>query len=178
MWRAICTKRLVEFQLLLASGVPSAAAHLLSNHYNQTRTEYYRQLDQASRSGGDLLPFLRYALQGFVDGLREQLDVVRRQQLAVHWVNYVHELFKDKESPTDVRRRRLVLDMAQGNTPIPLAQVRHVSPRVTEAYASKTDKTVQRDVNALINMGLVERTSQGIRVKREIVLAFLPGIRP
>lgn len=31
------TARLVEFQILLSSGVPSPAAHLLSNHYNQTR---------------------------------------------------------------------------------------------------------------------------------------------
>lgn len=33
------TARLVEFQLLLSAGIPSAAAHLLSNHYNQTRKE-------------------------------------------------------------------------------------------------------------------------------------------
>jgi Fic family protein len=50
------TARLVEFQILICSGVPAPAAHLLSNHYNQTRTEYYRQLDHASRSGGDVLP--------------------------------------------------------------------------------------------------------------------------
>ena len=171
------TARLVEFQILLANGVPSAAAQLLSNHYNQTRTEYYRQLDQASKSGGDLLPFLRYALQGFVDGLVEQLEVIRGQQLTVHWVNYVHELFKDQESPTEVRRRRLVLDMSRESAPIPLAQVRHVSPRIAEAYAGKTDKTVQRDVNALVNLGLVERMPRGVRVRRETVLAFLPGVR-
>ena len=41
--------RLVECQILLNSGVPSPAAHLLSNHYNDTRSEYYRQLDRSSR---------------------------------------------------------------------------------------------------------------------------------
>jgi Fic family protein len=55
------TARLVEVRLLLEAGAPSAAAHLLSNFYNQTRTEYYRQLDAASRSGGDILPFIKYA---------------------------------------------------------------------------------------------------------------------
>jgi len=31
-----------------------------------------------------------------------------------------------------------------------------------------------RDVNKLINMGLMERNKYGIRAKREIILAFLP----
>jgi Fic family protein len=51
------TARLVEFGILIAAGIPSVSAHLLSNHYNLTRTAYYRQLDRASRSGGDLSSF-------------------------------------------------------------------------------------------------------------------------
>jgi len=58
------TARLLEFRVLVASGVPTPTAHLLSNHYNQTRTEYYRQLDRASRSGGDVVPFVEYAVRG------------------------------------------------------------------------------------------------------------------
>jgi Fic family protein len=67
------------------------AAHLLSNHYNETRSEYYRQLDMASRSGGDVIPFIRYAMQGFVDGLRDQINLVRDQQLHVAWINFVYD---------------------------------------------------------------------------------------
>ena len=58
------TARLLEFQILIDAGVPTPAAHLMSNHYNQTRAEYYRQLERASQSGGDIAPFLVYALQG------------------------------------------------------------------------------------------------------------------
>src|ERR1035438_4373011 len=74
------TARLVELQILLAAGVPSPAAHLLSNHYNHTRAEYYRQLDTASKSGGEIIPFIQYAAEGLVDGLREQLQVICEQQ--------------------------------------------------------------------------------------------------
>jgi hypothetical protein len=42
---------------------------LLLAHDNSGRLEYYRQV-RASDSGGDVLPFLRYAIRGFV----EQLD--------------------------------------------------------------------------------------------------------
>ena len=34
------TARLVEVQILLGVGMPTVACHLLSNHYNQTRSEY------------------------------------------------------------------------------------------------------------------------------------------
>ena len=61
------TARLVEFMLLACSGVPAPAAHLLSNHYHQTRTEYFRQLDRSSRANaasGAPVEFVCYALQG------------------------------------------------------------------------------------------------------------------
>ena len=75
------TARLIELQILLAAGVPMPAGHLLSNHYNATRPEYYRQLQRASASGGDMVPFLHYAIRGFVDGIRTQVARVWEQQI-------------------------------------------------------------------------------------------------
>ncbi len=171
------TARLVEFQILLSVGVPSTAAQLLSNHYNRTRSEYYRQLDITSKSGGDVMPFIQYALRGFVDGLLEQIELIKGQQLHVHWINFVHETFKNLDSATDIRRRRLVLDLTQQTAPVPINELRHISPQIAEAYAGKTLKTMQRDINILVKMGLVEREPDGIKVKRELMLAFLPGVR-
>jgi hypothetical protein len=76
----------MELQILLKAGVATPAAHLLSNHYNLTRNEYYRQLDHVSRAGqGDPLPFITYAVRGFVDGLRLQLERVSDQQFKDRW---------------------------------------------------------------------------------------------
>ena len=91
------TARLIEFQILLSIGVPAASAHLMSNHYNITRSEYYRQLDISSKSGGDVLNFIKYAFQGFVDGLMEQIEIIQNQQAHVHWINFVHNSFTDKD---------------------------------------------------------------------------------
>lgn len=168
------TARLVEFQILIASGVPAPAAHLLSNHYNQTRTEYYRQLDQASRSGGNALPFVLYATQGLLDGLRSQLQDIRDQHLDVAWRNYVHEAFSDKKSPSDARRRHLVLDLSQSARPLPFSELSQVSPRIAAAYARKTAKTLSRDVKALIQMGLLAQEPDGFRARKDLILAFLP----
>ena len=167
------TARLVEFQILLSSGAPSTAAHLLSNFYNRTRTEYYRQLHIASQSG--IVPFIKYALQGFVDELNEQLQMIEEQQLDVHWTNYVHRRFRDRNSPTDIRRRQLVLDLTAKVEPVPLAQLRYISPRIAEAYAGKTDKTVQRDVNRLAEMDLVKYSNKGVQGRRERMSAFRPA---
>ena len=168
------TARLVEFQLLITAGVPSPAAHLMSNHYNHTRSEYYRQLDYASKSGGDILPFMEYAVQGFVDGLRGQLELVREQQWDVTWRNYVHEMFRDKIKASDTRQRHLALDLSAIATPVPLAKITETTPRLAKTYATKSPKTLQRDLAELEKLGIVERTAEGIRAKREIILAFLP----
>ncbi|MCI0406313.1 MAG: Fic family protein, partial [candidate division Zixibacteria bacterium] len=171
------TARLVELQILVAAGVPKPAAHLFSNHYNQTRQEYYRQLDRASKSGGDVLPFIEYALSGFLDGLKVQLKTIREQQWDVAWENYVHEEFRDKTSKANVRRRHLVLDLSNLDKPVPLSKLQEITPRMARYYATKTLKTISRDVNVLVKMDLVEKTSEGARPKRETVLAFLPGRR-
>ena len=83
------------------------------NHDNPTRAEYYRQLDRASKSGGELLPFVEYATQGFVKGLREPLKVIRNQQWDGTWENYVHDVFHDKDSAAEVRQRWLALELDQ-----------------------------------------------------------------
>jgi Fic family protein len=168
------TARLLEFMILLESGVPASSAHLFSNHYNQTRTEYYRQLDAASRSGGDVLPFLGYAVQGFVDGLREQISRIRDQQWDVTWRNYVHEKFRDEGSSTSKRCRDLVLDLSRQAEELPASSIAGLTPRLAKSYAGKTSKTIARDLNRLLKMNLVVRTGKGYRANKELVLAFLP----
>lgn len=169
------TARLLEFAILSQAGVPTPACHLLSNHYNQTRNEYYRQLSYASKSGGDITRFLVYATQGLVDGLREQIARVREQQLDVTWRNFVWEAFKSHSSPTKHRCRDLVLDLSRKEAPVPKRELTKISVKVATAYANKTAKTLSRDINTLKKMGLIEVIpGAGVRAKTETILAFLP----
>ncbi len=172
------TARLLEIKILLAAGVPRAANHLLSNHYNQTRAEYYRQLDAASRNGGDILPFLNYAVEGFVDGLREQLKLIREEQWELAWENYVHERFRDKNSIASVRQRHLLLDLSKRAKATTVSEVPNISTRLAAAYSGKHRKTIVRDLNTLIEMGLVMHVEAGYRARKERILAFLPQSIP
>lgn len=169
------TARLLEFYLLVNAGVPVPAAHVLSDHYNTTRAEYYRHLSYASRSGGDILPFMLYAVQGFVEELREQLTYIRGQQWNIAWKDYVNDYFEALgNSDTQARRKCLLLDLSKQPTPVPRNRLTLLSPRGATFYAKKTDKALSRDLNALIDAGLVVRVKGGYRAKRELILAFLP----
>ena len=169
------TARLIEFQILLEAGIPTPAAHLLSNFYNQTRAEYYRQLEKTTKKKGYISDFIKYASTGFVDQLKEQLQIIRFQQWDIVWRNYVCEMFRDQTSEAAVRQRRLALDLSFAtDESIRVSKIPEISTRMAAAYAKKTRKTMVRDINKLINMGLMERTKEGVRAKRDIILAFLP----
>jgi Fic family protein len=159
------TARLLELQILLAAGFPVPACQLLSNHYNQTRSEYYRQLARSSQSR-DVVEFLLYAARGFVDQLREQLDVIWRQQFEDRWEQFVYQTFGERRGETGNRRLRLVLDVSsavrESGEPVP----RHEMPlaltaKLAAAYATKTEKTLTRDLNAIEKLGLLRRQGKG-----------------
>jgi Fic family protein len=170
------TGRLVEYQLLLASGfVPSPAAHLLSNHYNLTRPKYYTALDQARQRDSGELAFVRYALEGFVEGLREQLSMIWDQQMAVMWRDYVHDRirdgFRNDSSTPAVRARELVLALSE---PTERSRMTRLSPEVARLYATTSQKTLTRDLQAVEALGLVVREGERFRPKTESLLSFLP----
>jgi hypothetical protein len=58
----------------LRAWVPDIASHILSNHYTNTRGNYYQQLQSAAEKG-DLTDFICYALEEFRDGLEH--DILR-----------------------------------------------------------------------------------------------------
>ena len=169
------TARLVEFEILVQAGVPSPAAHLLSNFYNETRSKYYSQLDYASKSNGNVIPFVTYAVEGFVDGLRGQLGLIRAQQLDVTWRNYVHELLKDRAtSEAEARQKHLILDLSTRGGVVSRTELKNVSTRIARAYATKGERTLTRDINALLRLKLLVRRDGGFLANKDLILAFLP----
>jgi len=169
------TARLVEFHILFASGVPLPAAHLLSDHYNITRAQYYRELARTSVSGGDLIPFIRYATRGFLDGLRDQIAKIRDQQLRVAWENYIHDRFREwKNSVTQKRRLDLVIELSSHEW-VEVSKICKLSPMLASAYGAAGDRMLGRDLNSVASMGLISRKHGKVRANREQIQAFLPG---
>jgi Fic family protein len=172
------TARCVEVRILTATGlIPAPAAHLLSNHYNVTRDEYYRQLDASSREhGDDPVPFLLYAIKGFVEELRLQLQIVWEQLYADRWEQHIYQVFGDTQRAPDIRQRQLVLDLSKQQEPVPRSKIRELSPRVAVAYAERGEKTLTRDLNALLKRGLIKHEEDGYRPSREKILTMMPAL--
>jgi Fic family protein len=167
------TARMLEFALLLAAGVPSASAHILSNHYNETRAAYYRELERAS-AASDIFGFIHYSLVGLVDGLREQIQVIQQQQLRVTWTEFVYKTL-DPKSDAEKRRAHLAIDLAQhGATGVATSDLLSLSSRLTRAYAVKTEKTLTRDLNALREQGLMVTGNRRWYANLDRVRAFQP----
>ncbi len=178
------TARLLELHVLLASRFPQPVTQLLSNHYNHTRGEYYRQLDRTTTEGPN--GFLLYAVQGFVDELRGQLDRIWSMQYVDRWEQYLHQRFGETRTDGQRRQLRLVRDLSKASIvtvphhplpslrPVPRGQLRRLSPALAEAYAKKTERTLTRDLNALEKMGLIVRSERGWLPDSDSVLAFMP----
>jgi Fic family protein len=167
------TARLMEFSILLRAGCPFPTAHLLSNHYNETRSDYYKQLSYASKSGGDVTRFIAYAVRGFVDQIRQQITYIRDTQHDIFWQHYLHKILGD--SDTGRRRRYLVMDLAE-NYPqgIDKTKLRETSVRVYKNYIRHDDHTVSLDVQELTRLQILVQDADQIKANKDIVLAFLP----
>lgn len=167
--------RILEFAILLNSGIPSPAAHLLSNHYNLTRTEYYKQLDSASKKN-DIFNFMSYAIQGFRDGLIEQIQYIFLHVFQISWENFVYETFREyKHSESTTRRRRaLVLELSRQPESLTIDKLIGMSPKTIELYTNKSHMTLVRDLNALMELELIEKKEKGYRARKERMLKFLP----
>jgi Fic family protein len=171
------TARVLEVRFLMEAGVPTAAVHLLSNHYSATRMDYYRRLSETSKNGGDLNGFIFYAVRGLVDQLRNQLRFVKYQQWSLAWESYAYEALGTKRTTTARRQYELLLAVSEQTKPVPKGEIRRLNPKVAELYARKTPKTLSRDLNALKKKELISLEGDEVRANKEIILAFLPGAR-
>ncbi|PXW81714.1 Fic family protein [Nitrosomonas sp. Nm84] len=165
------TGRLLEFYILLRGGLPDIASHILSNHYNQTRPEYYRHFDYA-RHKCDLTSFIEYALLGFRDGLKETLQIIHRSQFEVTWSKYVYDAFKERKITNKRvfnRQRNLAL-LIPHNKAFTTNEIVLATPEIARDYANIQRRTVLSDLNLLVDMGmLVKQGSCEFRANKEVI---------
>lgn len=169
--------RLVEFMIMANAGIPAPAAHLLTTHYNETRSEYYRQLNGATERQ-DVLPFLRYAVQGFVDQLATQIERLHRQQEQLMWRSVVDQYYQGRPAATSSRQRSLALELGRIGRWVPRSELMTLNDYLRDAYASKTPKTLTRDLNELQKRGYIERGPAGVRAQMELVHGMRPEAAP
>jgi Fic family protein len=167
------TARLCEYLVLVTSGVPTSAAHLISNHCNDTRDEYYRQLRYASESGGDVSRFLEYCAEGFVSGLTGQLQFVYDRQVRLTWHEHVAEQVTGRD--IEMRQRRsLIANTLLGRGAVAKKDLPRLTPDLAAAYAACGPKTLTRDLNELVGLDLIVERDGGFAAHEDVLLNLLP----
>ncbi len=149
------TGRLVEFYILLRGGMPDIALHILSNHYNLTRPDYYRQLQRSSETK-DLTEFIRYAIIGLRDGLVEVLKKIQKSQTQITWIKYIYDVFDGLpvgKEETFKRKRTLALEMPIHKKAL-LAEIPDLTIKLAKLYGQVSLKTIQRDAEEITSLGI------------------------
>jgi len=157
------TARLLEFYILMRAGVPGIASHILSNHYNNTRTEYYRQLQHASETG-DLSTFIEYAIEGFRDGLEGTVEIIHNDQAELTWNNYVHDITEkmqdEGKNQKVLRRIRQLAYTITADRFYSLEEIAILNPKIADIYRGLNPMTLRRDLDLLAEKELV-KTEKG-----------------
>lgn len=169
------TGRLLEFYILLRAGLPGIVSHILFNYYNQTRPEYYRQLDRA-RKKKDLTEFLEYALRGFRDGLKENLNIIQGGQFEIFWQHHIYETFADlkyTKKGAFKRKRALILQMPLGKQ-LTVDELLEVTPDIARRYATVGRATVLRDLAELQQVDLIAKEGRRYTPKTKVLMALMP----
>jgi len=171
------TARLLEFYLLMRAGVPNIASHVLSNHYNNTRTTYYRQLQSASETG-NLSSFIEYALEGFRDGLEKILNIIHTDLTEATWKNYVHSVIEkmqdEGKNSATLRRMRQLAYYIPADRLCSVAEIRFLNPKITEEYGKLNEITLRRDLELLVEKKLLVVDKSKYSANYRLLQNFLP----
>jgi len=172
------TGRLLEFYILLRAGLPSIVSHILSNFYNATRPEYYRQLDNA-RKKKDLTEFIKYAVRGFRDGLSENLEYIQESQFSIFWHYFIYETLADvKYTKKDAfrRKRELILQIPIDKE-LSVDEILILTPDIAKKYATVKRVTVLRDLKELQELKLLIKSGKKYKANTIILKAMMPRKR-
>jgi hypothetical protein len=117
-----------------------------------------------------------YAAQGWVDLLTVQIKLLRGQAEILTWRALVDELFGERLSPAEHRQRLIAIAIAVASSaePVPRAKIHVLTDALAEAYTTKGPKTVTRDLNRLVNLGLIASGPRGYRAQ----ILLVRGMRP
>ena len=165
------TGRLIEFYILLRGGLPDVASHILSNHYNDTRVEYYHYLKSATQKR-DLTDFIEYAIVGLRDGLSQTLKRIQKGQSEITWKKMIYDKFdeingKYKKNTTD-RLKKLILELDMNSEIIP-SNIPKIVIKSAKFYNDASLKTIKADIKRLIDLQLIKEIENKLYPNTDIL---------
>ncbi len=168
------TSRAVESFLLYKAGINARGFYSLANYYYIERDKYEQLLDQVRfETGGDLTPFILFALQG----LASELEWVHREVLSgikrIAFKDLAREILYS-ESATKAAGRMLSFLLELEDELVSVRDIRQGKHRLSSIYNHLTEKTLSRDINYLKKKELLMQDNGNIRANIEYMDRFTP----
>lgn len=174
--------RLIEQALLLRAGVPAAVAHVPSYVYSGSGHQYYAELqkthgeftDGACPAVGELCDFIEFALAGIRAELDSMLSMCRDAQLRGLYRDFIRGFFPETMTAPQQRRLRLATILAEHfpNSTLSMVDVFDLRDAGHLSDITQSDTSLDRDLEALIRMGLLNREYLGYQPNPEILASF------
>lgn len=156
------TARLVEHQVLLSAGIAPRAALLPTIGSDRIRSLFAKLPLQCARTG-DPIPFLGHWVRAF---LEEQVSLwghIEEVQRRAAWTAHLDASFDPGSSRHAARQRQLLLDLLNAPQPVAPSKIPRLTTALAELYAPLHAKTLQRDLDALVQKGLLLRSEAGVQ---------------
>lgn len=158
------TGRLLEFYILLRAGLPDLCAHILANHYNNSRQEYTTHFDRA-RLNRSLTEFMQYSIIGLRDGLRQTMRQLQDHTFTLAWRSAVYDRFSDyttySKKTIFKRRRNLALVMPVQGDFFPSKLIAE-HPHVFKAYENLGGRALKGDMEQIVLLELATEIGNGM----------------
>lgn len=165
------TARAIESYLLYQSRVNVLGFYSLANFYYRNRADYIDLLNRA-RAEGDLMPFIRFAVEGLV----EELDTVRREVIEavtrIFFRDNYRAVLGAAGGLSNAVRERLLLFMDYLDAPLAEADLIDRSSPLAGVWAGVSTRTRARDLVRLEELGLIVREDGTIRPNYEAMDQF------
>lgn len=174
--------RLIEQAFLLRAGAPPAVAFVPVYVYSRTRQQFDAELQKtlgelsegAYPATGEFGGIIEYALAGVRNELGQMMSMIRNAQLRGLYRDYIRRFFPDLMTAVQQRRMRLAAFLAEyvPHTPLNQRDLFDLRDAGHLSDAAQSDNSLDRDIEALIRMGLLTREWGGYLTNPEILESF------
>ena len=126
---------------------------------------------------------IKYALEGFRDGLEKILGIIHADLTEAAWKNYVHDVIEEIQDEgknlKTLRRIRQLAYYIPADRFCSIAEIRFLNPKITEEYIKLNEITLRRDLELLVEKKLLIMEKSKYSANYKLLQNFLPeaGVR-
>lgn len=172
------TARGLESFLLYKGGMNARGFYSLANFYYQHRPEYVAMLDHVRfNSNGDITPFIKFALAGLVIEQEAVHDQILGEVKTIAFRDLAREVLDTEGKLTTKPGQRMfhfLLGLADGES-VSIAQLLRGGHPLSELYHGLAPRTVGRDLDYLVDMGLIKMEDDMVTANVALMGDFMPS---